>query len=524
MTNRPDADPVVSRRSFLTKTVTGVTGGALAGIAGSGLSVAQASAQAPPIQEMRADVVAVGSGMGGLTAALRAQKGGARVIVLEKASELGGTTAHSGGHVLRHTYDNMRAHAPDGDPDVQRTVAENYDKWSQFMDAIDAPIGPLGPVPGTNNEVSFRMIASVIWVRFMVSMIESGGGKVFVETPMIRLLVNYQNEVVGLLADTPRGVIRILAKAVVLATGGWMTNAALIQQSITRYFGSLRQGNASGFGKPPFLGDGLFAALGVGAQPSAGAFDCFYGYLMPARPGKVEESMLNSQANFAQWVVAVNRFGRRFTDEAQGRWAGRKITNQGGEFCAQEVARQPDAMAAYIYDDFVSKRYACDNCAAGGISTYARYKMSGAPTAMANTLPELTRQMEDWGIGMSAETVLHELTEYNRAVKNGKTWALPVPKMSAKHAPVLEKPPFYAILGQAGLTATQGGIRVNTMGQVLHRSGKPIPGLYAAGVDIGDFSNYAYLGNLNLGAAYGYVSGKNAAKQPAPRGGWDVAP
>ena len=149
--------------------------------------------------------------------------------------------------------------------------------------------------------------------------------------------------------------------------------------------------------------------------------------------------------------------------------------------------------------------------------------MSGAPTAMANTLPELARQMEDWEIGMSAEAVLHDITEYNRAAKNGKTWALPVPKTSTKYALALEKPPFYAILGQAGITATHGGIRVNRMGQVLHHSGKPIPGLFAAGVDVGNFSNYAYLGNLNLAAAYGYVSGENAAKQPAPQGGWDIA-
>ena len=112
----------------------------------------------------------------------------------------------------------------------------------QFMDSIDAPIGPRGPVAGTNNEVGFRMIAPVIWIEFMVSMIESGGGKVLVETPMIRLLTNHQNEIVGVLADSPQGVIRILAKAVVLATGGWMTNAALIQQCITRYFGQFASG------------------------------------------------------------------------------------------------------------------------------------------------------------------------------------------------------------------------------------------------------------------------------------------
>jgi succinate dehydrogenase/fumarate reductase flavoprotein subunit len=492
-------------------------------IAGSALPGAQVFAQAPAAREMRTDVVAVGSGMGGLTAALRAQKAGARVIVLEKASEPGGTTFHSGGGIHHPTYEEMRANASDGDPDVQRTVAENIGKWDEFMDEMDAPYG--APRQTGQLNPGQRNLPPVLWIKFMISAIESGGGKVLVETPMVQLLTNRRNEIIGVLADSPRGLIRILAKAVVLATGGWMTNAMLVEQHITRYFGSLRQRNVSSSGKPPFLGDGLFAALQVGAQPSTGGFNSFYGHLLPARPGKIPEQLTNAlSATFAPFGVAVNRFGRRFTDEAQGKLTGRQMTLHGEELCVQEVARQPDAMAAYVCDDIVYKQYACDSCAAGAIGTYMRFKASGAPTAMANTLPELARQMEDWGVGMSAEAIHHDITEYNQAAKNGKAWALPVPKTSTKHALVLEQPPFYAVLGQAGITATQGGIRVNTLGQVLHRSGKPIPGLFAAGVDIGNFSNCAYLGNLNLGAAYGYVSGGNAAQQPAPRGGWEIVP
>jgi succinate dehydrogenase/fumarate reductase flavoprotein subunit len=510
MAKQPETDSKVSRRSFLGGAAAGIAGGAVAEIAGSTLPSAQVSAQAPTTQAMRTDVVAVGSGIGGLTAALRAQKAGARVIVLEKASEPGGNTFHSEGTVHRLTYEEMRANAPEGDPDIQRTVAENVDKWVEFMEAIDAPVGAPGPAGD-------RKIAPVIWVNFMLRRIESGGGKILVETPMIRLLTNRQNEIIGVLADSPRGVIRILAKAVVLATGGWMTNAEMVQQHITRYFGSLRQRNVSFNGKPPFLGDGLFAALQLGAQPSTGGFDSFYGHLMVARPARIiAEAMNELSATFSAWCVAVNKFGRRFTDEAQGRLTGRQMTLQGEELCVQEVARQPDAMAAYVCDDVVLKQY--------GYGGYSQFKTAGAPTAMANTLPELARQMEDWGVGMSAEAVLHDITEYNQAAKNGKTWALPVPKTSARHALVLDQPPFYALLGQAGISATQGGIRVDTLGQVLHRSGKPIAGLFAAGVDIGNFNNCAYLGNLNLGAAYGYVSGGNAAKQSAPQGGWEIVP
>jgi hypothetical protein len=286
----------------------------------------------------------------------------------------------------------------------------------------------------------------------------------------------------------------------------------------------LRQRNASFYDrKPPFMGDGFFAAMALGGQPSTGGFDSFYGHLLPARPGKFTNPMMNWSCYFSPWCVAVNRLGKRFTDEAQGKLVGRKYHHQGEQNCDQEVARQPDAMAAYIYDDVVYKQYACQNCGLGGIDKYIAYKTAGAPTAKADTIEELARQMQDWGVGIVADSVIHDVNEYNQAAKNGKTWALPIPKTSAEHALVQEHPPYYAILGQAGITSTHGGIRVNELGQVLHRSMRPIPGLFAAGVDVGNFNNCTYLGNICIGAGYGYVSGGSAAKQPAPKGGWQPA-
>src|SRR5450830_1763486 len=82
----------VSRRGFLEgMAVSGVAAGALAGV--------KVAAQSPKTTELRTNVVVCGTGIGGLTSAIRAQKAGAKVIVLEKAYEPGGTTAHSEGGV-----------------------------------------------------------------------------------------------------------------------------------------------------------------------------------------------------------------------------------------------------------------------------------------------------------------------------------------------------------------------------------------------------------------------------------------
>ncbi len=507
----------VSRRVFFGGAAAGVAAGALGG--GS-----TASGQAPATaQAQKTDVVIVGSGIAGMTAAVRAQQAGARVIVLEKAYEPGGTTAHSEGGVwTAERYEDLRNDAPGGDPLIQRTVFDALPEAFKFYDAIGAPIGA-----ARGNATRMRSIPPVAFINFMVKTFESAGGKLLVETAMLRLLTNREYEVIGVLAEGPKGLTRILAKAVVLATGGWAGNAQLVTQNITRYFGSLHQRNTSFGGRKPLLtGDGLFAATQLGAAVSEASFDGFYGHMMPARPTKpMQNPLTNYSLYHGPWSVAVNLHGRRFADETRGKIVGRALGRGAGEqLINQETARQPDASCAYIWDEPVNVKRACADCALGDLDKFPAFRDIGAPAATANTLQELAQQMERWNRGIQADTVLRELTEYNQAAKNGKAWALPVPKANAEQALPIEQPPFYAVLGQAGITATHGGLRVNAQGQVLSRTGRPIAGLYAAGVDIGGFNDYVYFGNLCIGASFGYITGPAAAKQPAPRGGWEVVP
>lgn len=506
MTRHGETTSKASRRSFIGGAVVGLAGGTLGGWS-------EVSAQQTGMQEMRTDVIVAGGGMGGLTTAVRAQQQGANVILLEKAFDPGGTMKHSAGGIAGGQYDSMRSRAPDGDPVVQRMAADAIPLATNFFHSIGAPVSG---GPGSRG----GSIAPVLFTHFMVTRFERGGGQILTETPLASLLTNRLGEVIGAMAEGPNGPIRILARAVVLATGGWMGNAGMINQHITRNFGTLRQRNAGWGTHPPFMGDGFTAASEIGAAPSTGGFDSFYGHMLPAKPGNPTDPFTTYSAYHGPNCVVVNLYGRRFTDEGRGRLAGGAATGGGEQLTNQEVARQPEATAAYIWDEPVNVTRACAGCGLGGLDKYVSFRMAGAPVAKADTLPELAAQMEAWGNRMPAEVIMGELTQYNEAAENGKAWLLPIPK--AVNAVPIKEGPFYAILGQAGITATFGGLRINSRCQVLSRTLRPITGLYAAGIDIGNFSNYVYLGNLILGTASGYVSGTHAAAQPAPVGGWET--
>lgn len=104
--NKPDADLSVDqkRRQF----VKGAAGAAVGSAALAGMATTAHAAQET------FDVVVVGCGAAGMTAALTAKKNGLSVVVIEKAAVFGGSTARSGGGIwIRNNEVILKAGVPD---------------------------------------------------------------------------------------------------------------------------------------------------------------------------------------------------------------------------------------------------------------------------------------------------------------------------------------------------------------------------------------------------------------------------
>jgi predicted oxidoreductase len=107
-----------------------------------------------------------------------------------------------------------------------------------------------------------------------------------------------------------------------------------------------------------------------------------------------------------------------------------------------------------------------------------------------------------------AAAVGDEIRRYNDACRAGTTSDLAVPKRG--NALAIEGSPLYALRCVAGITATCGGLAIDPQGRVLDDAKRPLPGLYAAGVDAGGVFGKTYGGFLSWSAISGRIAGEQA--------------
>lgn len=213
------------------------------------------------------------------------------------------------------------------------------------------------------------------------------------------------------------------------------------------------------------------------------------------------------------YTVWVNKRGERFIDESFGCYHYES---------SNAAVRQPDNVTYTLLDGKMIQT----------MTEEGLLVAMGLPEgAQGNKLPGLERELRalvdkglvkisdswdaiaDW-MGTDPGALKTTIEEYNSACDCGhdaifakdRSYLLP-----------LRTPPYYAIRCRACFLSTLGGIKINEYMEVLDQQDNPIPGLYAAGVDVGGWESDTYCDRLS-GSAFGFavnsgrIAGENAAR------------
>ncbi len=464
-----------------------------------------------------ADVVIVGGGLAGMSAALRSAEHGLAPILLEQGADekylcnsritmgVFQVALHDmlgGAESLRAAIDAAtQGYVAAGLRDKYAAEAEPALRWllAQGVRTITGGhatrnLATLAPPVPRQPGLHWQGRAGDVMLRTLEAKLMERGGRLR-RGMRARELVIAGGRCVGVTATSGADTHRFAARAVVLADGGFQANPELLKRFVSPDPARLLQRNA-GTGK----GDGLLMAEAVGAGLSDMA--CFYGHV------QARDAMRNAQLwpyptiDFPVAAgIAVDESGRRFTDEGLA-----------GVAVANAIARQRDPLGAVaIFDRAIweasAKTYV--------MSANPFLVQAGATFYRADTVAAAASLA-----GLPGEGVAATVASYNAALEAGALAQLDPPRSAdighpwgSKAMPIHE-PPFYAVPLCAGVTYTMGGVAIDAGARVLRASGAAVDGLYAAGATIGGLEGgrvAGYTGGLAKALVWGRIAADSIA-------------
>lgn len=408
------------------------------------------------------DIVIIGSGGTGMSAAIQAHELGMQVAVLEKNEGLGGNTnkASSGMNasesnvqykngIIDHNEDFYRETMKGGgrmsDPAMLKFFVERSASAISWLKDHDIVVDSLTITGGMSRKRCHRPSSLAPIGAFLETSLLKVAQKeeipVFNEVKVTKLLQDDTKKVCGVIAETKSGSKDIKAKAVLLATGGF----GAAQDIIAKYRPDLKGYKTTN--QAGATGDGLKLAEAVNGQ-------LVQMNLIQVHPTAQTDNprvYLIGEGVRGEGAILVNKSGKRFVNELNTRKiVSDAIThlNEDGAYLILDQTIRDNFKAIDFYDSV-------------GLVEHG------------DSLEDLAKT-----IGVDAANIKDTVAKWNKDVQAGNDTEF---GRTTGMDRGIEDGPYFAIHIHPAIHYTMGGVHITPETKVLDTNGNIINGLYAAG-------------------------------------------
>lgn len=514
----------MDRRTFLTGTATALasaaTLGVLAGCSPKGATAdsdgneaktADAAEQSINVdEEIDTDIVVVGGGISGLSAAVRAAELGARVTLMEIKNSLGGNGSGTEGifavgsrRQKEQGIDVTLAEIVSGEQDffkykvdalLWKDLVENSADMVEWLESQNVEfaeeVNEYPPLGKKKVYHWFKENATSSYIKPMSQRVTDLGVKTLLETRAFKLSMD--GETVTGVYGRGKGdkVVKVNAKAVILASGGFIDNPDRLRNAGMEP----DQVFTEGFGD--HVGDGLVMAIEAGAKDKSDT--CAF----------LREATVQYQGSSCAYPLSIFFFNEGSLLWVNGdgeRFANENCLSVTTGCMSNAISNQKNPYGIFTQSMIEDFKLMLD-----GVSTSAleecleMVERNDGSMFVADTIEDLAQQT-----GLPVDALASTLERYNGFCEAGAD------EDFAKDADKLVKlePPFYAGKFKYCVMASIGGIATNRKAEAVKADGSSIPGLYAVGLDGCELYYGTYTisvpGSCNSNNVY---SGKNAAQ------------
>lgn len=447
-----------------------------------------------PIDQLqdKYDIIIVGAGGAGMTAALEAKEKGMNPVVLEKMPMAGGNTmkSSSGMNASETKFqkeqgitdsndafyeESLKGGHDTNDKELLRFFVDNSANSIEWLDSIGIRLNNLTITGGMSEKRTHRpedgSAVGQYLVNGLVKNVLSKEIPLFVNANVTEIMEKdgKVNGVKVLINDKDEKTIS--ADAVIITTGGYGANMDMISK-VRPDLEGLVTTNQEGS-----TGDGISMIEKLGGV----TVDMDQIQVHPTV--QQEKSYLIGEAVRGEGAILVNNEGTRFVNELDTR-----------DNVTAAINKLPEKAAYLVFDSGVKSR----------AKAIQKYEEMGF-VVQGDSIEALAKE-----INVPADQLQATLDTYNKAVADkkdaefGRTTGM-------EHD--LSAGPFYAIKIAPGIHYTMGGVKINTNTEVLNKDGQAIPGLFAAGEVTGGLHGQNRIGGNSVAdiIIFGHQAGIKAA-------------